>query len=222
MKGVIFDVDGTLLDTMPAWETAGAKYLEQKGMAAEPDLRENLKVMSLDQAAAYFQAHYGIDEPMEQIVSDIYQVVADFYLYHAQPKAGVPEFLKQLRANGVRMCVATATDRKWIEPALARCGLLEYFGEIFTCASVGHGKDEPHIYEAAQQFLHLTKEEIWVFEDASHAAETAKKAGFLVCGVFDASECEQNKLREFSDIYLNSFEEAGGKFHEKGFNHCRV
>lgn len=204
-KGAIFDFDGTLFDSMSIWDTAGEDYLRSMGYVPEENLRQVLSTMSLDQAACYMKQTYGIPLDAEEIVAGIDKTVENFYLHTCQPKPGVPEFLEQLRRSGTKMCIATATDRRQIEAALQRCGLENYFGEIFTCGSVGHSKSEPHIYEAALAFLGTRKEDTLVFEDALHAIRTAKKAGFPVAAVFDAHEPNPAEVRSLADLYLEHF-----------------
>lgn len=103
------------------------------------------------------------------------------------------------------MCIATATERYQIEAALKRCHLDSFFGEIFTCSAVGHGKDEPHIFEAALAWLGTGREDTLVFEDAYHAIQTAKKAGFRVAAVYDSHEPHQREIRELADHYIEQF-----------------
>lgn len=205
IKGAIFDFDGTLFDSMSIWDTVGEDYLRSNGYEPEAGTREAIRTMSLYQAACYMKAAYGIPCPVEAIMDGINKRVEEFYFRSVQPKPGVPEFLERLRRRGVKMCIATATDRYQIEAALKRCGLEGYFGEIFTCTSVGHGKDDPYIYEAALQFLGTTKEETAVFEDALYAIETAKAAGFPVVAVYDRHEPEQAGIQALADGYLTDF-----------------
>ena len=110
--------------------------------------------------------------------------------------------LEWLRGNGVKLCIATATDRNLVEGALERCGVLHYFDGLFTCSEVGHGKDEPHIFEAALRFLGTPKAETAVFDDALYAVRTAKEAGFLVAAVYDSHEKARDEVRLLSDLYL--------------------
>lgn len=204
-KGAIFDFDGTLFDSMAIWDTAGEDYLRARGYEPRQGLREALSSMSLHQGAAYMKKEYGLPLSVETIMDGVNKTVEDFYFHTALPKPGVPGFLEALRQQGVKMVIATATDRYQIAAALERCGLAGYFGEIFTCTAIGHGKDEPDIYEAALAFLGTDKAETVVFEDALHAARTAKAAGFPVAAVFDAHEPGQAALRSLADFYLEHF-----------------
>ena len=106
------------------------------------------------------------------------------------------------------MCIATATDRYQIEAALSRCGMADYFEEIFTCSEVGHGKDEPHIFRKAMEHFAADRGNTVIFEDALHAIQTAKADGFVVVAVCDNSEKRQNEIRELADYYIENFEQT--------------
>lgn len=208
IKGAIFDLDGTVLDTMSIWEALGEKYLRAKGIEPEKDLRRKMSVMSLIGAAEYFREHYHVTDNVEKIVSDVVKEVKDFYENIAEVKAGMPEFLASLDTKNIRMCIATATDRELAESALKRCGIDGYFGKIFTCGELGTGKDKPDIYNIALQYLGTERENTAVFEDAYHAAQTAKNAGFKLCGVFDKFEQDTEKVKNISDLYFESLSGA--------------
>jgi HAD superfamily hydrolase (TIGR01509 family) len=175
ITGAILDLDGTLLDSMFVWNTPGEDYLRSLGIEPHEDLNEKLENMSLYQAACYFQSEYGITATTNEIMDGINGIIEHFYRDEVLVKKGVPVFLKMLQLNGVKMCVATATDRHLVEAALKRNGILDYFTEIITCTSVVHGKDKPDIYEMALKSLSTPKKETVVFEDALYAAQTAKK-----------------------------------------------
>ena len=205
LKGAVFDFDGTLFDSMYIWDTAGETYLRSLGKTPKPSLREAVKTMSLRQSACYLQEEYAIDRSVEEIIQGINQTIEHFYLYEVRPKAGVSDFLKALEQAGVSMCIATATDRYQIEAALQRCGMDGLFSAILTCSEVGHGKDKPTIYRKAMAALGTDRSNTIIFEDAYHAALTAKSDGFLTAGIFDPSENRQAALREICDCYLSDF-----------------
>ena len=204
ISGAIFDVDGTLLDSMSIWDTIGADYLRSIGYIPRENLNEIFKNMSLLQAAEYYRNEYGVTLRVEEIMSGVNAMLEQFYQYEAPLKPGAAELLARLRQNRVKLCIATATDRYLVEDALARCGVLSYFGEIFTCNGVGHGKDEPHIFEAALRFLGTERAETVVFDDALYAIRTAKEAGFPIAAVYDTHEKSQTEVRALSDFYLEN------------------
>ena len=204
IRGAIFDVDGTLLDSMFIWDTIGETYLRSIGYEPRENLNEVFKNMSLLQAARYYQTEYGVTLCVDEIMNGVNAMLERYYRFEAPLKKGVIELLEQFRESGVKLCIATATDRFLVEAALARCGILSCFGEIFTCNGVGHGKDEPYIFEAALRFLGTEKSETVVFDDALYAIRTAKAAGFPVAAVYDSHEKAQDQLRALADVYLEA------------------
>ena len=202
IRGAIFDVDGTLLDSMFIWDTIGETYLRSIGYQPKENLNETFKNMSLHQAARYYQTEYGVTRSIDQIMDGVNAMLERYYRFEVPLKPGAAELLERLRQSGVRLCIATATDRHLVEAALDRCGVLSCFGEIFTCNEVGHGKDEPDIFEAALRSLGTRREETLVFDDALYAVRTAKEAGFPVAAVYDNHERSQAEVRARSDLYL--------------------
>lgn len=202
IRGAIFDVDGTLLDSMSIWDTIGEDYLRSIGYEPKENLNKVFKNMSLRQAARYYQTEYGVTLGIDEIMDGVNAMLEQYYRYEVSLKPGTAALLAQLHENDVKLCIATATDRHLVEAALERCGVLSYFGKIFTCNEVGHGKDEPDIFEAALHFLGTARSETVVFDDAHYAVRTAKEAGFPVAAVYDSHEKEQDEVRGLSDIYL--------------------
>ena len=202
IRGAIFDVDGTLLDSMFIWDTIGEAYLRSIGYQPKENLNETFKNMSLHQAARYYQTEYGVTQSIDEIMDGVNAMLERYYRFEVPLKPGVAELLERLRQDGVRLCIATATDRHLVEAGLDRCGVLSCFGEIFTCNEVGHGKDEPDIFEATLRFLGTRREETLVFDDALYAVRTAKEAGFPVAAVYDSHERSQAEVRARSDLYL--------------------
>ena len=205
IRGMIFDFDGTLFDSMFIWDTAGETYLRSIGKEPEEDLQSKLKPMSLRQSAAYLKEQYGMRLSVEEIMNGVNRTVEAFYFDSVQPKAGVIELLEELTQKGVRMCIATATDRYQVEAALVRCGMRRFFSEIFTCTEVGSGKDQPLIFRKAMAHLGTDRGNTVVVEDAWHAICTAKDDGFIVAAVYDAHESMQSSIREAADIYIKDY-----------------
>ena len=211
ISGAIFDVDGTLLDSMSIWDTIGADYLRSIGYIPRENLNEIFKNMSLLQAAEYYRNEYGVTLRVEEIMSGVNAMLEQFYQYEAPLKPGAAELLARLRQNRVKLCIATATDRYLVEAALERCGVLSCFGAIFTCNEVGHGKDEPDIFEEALRFLGTEKAETVVFDDALYAVRTAKEAGFPVAVIYDSHEKNQEGLRALADFYIEDFSQVSAE-----------
>ena len=208
IKGAIFDIDGTLLDSMPVWENAGARYLATLGIKARSDLKERLDALSLPEGALYMQTEYKLSVTIEEILEGVNQVVKDFYFKEAVLKPGVCDLIQKLKKNQVRLMIATATDAKMAKAALIRNGIWKDFDGMITCEEAGAGKTSPTVFELAREHLQTKKEETWVFEDSLYAVKTASKAGFPVCSIYDAySRDNTEEIRTFSDIYVKDFYE---------------
>lgn len=193
MQGAIFDVDGTLLDSMPIWMVAGERYLARKALKAEEGLGDTLFAMTMGESAEYLKETYGISDTLPEIIEDIRDVVRDFYRKEAQLKPGVREMLSWLKAQGIPMAVATSSERFLVESAFERLGVLSYFQGIFTSAETGVGKHSPLIFQQAAACLGSETEETWVFEDGLYALRTANAAGFVTVGLYDAASPKQQK-----------------------------
>jgi len=170
IKGAIFDLDGTLIDSMFIWDTIGEEYLKSFGIEPRENLAEVFKTFTLTQAAEYYRNNYGIKLSIQEIVKGINNMVAEIYRTKVALKAGVSDFLKRLHSANVKMCIATVTDRAVVEDVLTRLEVGEYFSEIFTCAEVGYNKETPEIYRQAAKYLGTEKGETVVFEDVLHSA----------------------------------------------------
>ena len=205
IKGAIFDFDGTLVNSMFIWDTFGEDYLRTLGKEPKENLTETFKTFTLEQAAEYYREHYGVELSVSEIVDDVNEMVADTYRSKVMLKDGVREFLETLKSQGVKMCVATVTDRPIVEDVLVRLGIRDFFDGILTCAEVGYNKETPHIYRAALEALGTKKEETVVFEDALHALMTAKKDSFTVAAVYDKHEPRQIEMRAVADYYISDY-----------------
>ena len=205
IKGAIFDLDGTIIDSMFIWDTIGEDYLRYLGKEPKENLAEAFKTFTLQQAAEYYREHYGVNLSAEEIVNDISNMVAEIYQTKVTLKSGVKDFLKRLHYKGVKMCIATVTDRPIVEDVLKRLNVREYFSEIFTCAEVGYNKETPEIYRYALKHIGTEKTETVVFEDVIHALKTAKEDGFKVAAVYDEHELSQEQMKEIADYYIKDF-----------------
>ena len=208
IKGVIFDVDGTLLDSMQMWGNVQAEYLKSLGVKPRSDLRDVLRSIGGHETSGYFQVEYGVRKSAEEINSGIYMLMGEFYKKKVALKSGAIVVLDALRERGTKICAATATDRDLIEPGLRRCGLLDYFSRVFTCREECTSKSSPDIFIRAAAFLGTDIGDTLVVEDALYAIRAAKRAGFPVAAVYDLSaDNQQDEIRELSDFYFESMDE---------------
>ena len=208
LQSAIFDMDGTLLDSMHTWRYLARNTLLALGKQPREDLEAHLRNRDLRTGAAYCVEAYGLDCSEAELMELLNARIWDFYSNHVQAKPGVERFLSFLKMEGVWMYVATATDRKMAEAGLRHTGLDRYFRGMLTCAEVGKWKEDPEIYERALRRLRSTKKDTVVFEDALYALQTAKNAGFRVAGVYDPIYQEdQPAIQALADYYIPSFED---------------
>ena len=209
ISGAIFDMDGTMTDSMFIWEDLGMRYLISCGEIPQDNLREAIKDLTMGETIDYFKKLYGITKTDEEIYKGLDELLIPMYRDEVFPKEGVSLLLEQLKESGVKMAVASATDEHIVKMVLEKNGLLKYFSEVFTCTGVGAGKEVPLIYEKALEFLGTPKNETVIFEDAIYAIRTARKADFPVAAVYDASqETYQDEIKALSDFYITDYREA--------------
>lgn len=200
ITGAIFDMDGTLLNSMDYWAVVPSEYLSLKGITPKADTNRYFLEMGMDKWRKYQEIPY----PLESVSEDIYNLIGKYYFNDVALKDGALDLLENLKRNGVKMCLATATDRDAVEKILTRLGIRDYFLEIFTVKEVGKGKRFPLIYERALEFLGTDKETTYVFEDAFYAINTCYQNGFKVVGVYDKNVfVDEKDIIALCDAYLD-------------------
>ena len=206
IKGAIFDMDGTLVDSLMFWDhlwgEIGKRYLNDASFRPDESVDKNVRTMIYGDAMAYVREYYNISEDTDAFMSFATEALADFYRQCVKYKTGAIELLEYLKGSGMPICLASATAMKDIKVALASCGLEKYFDHVLSCDDIGAGKDRPDIYLLAKERLGLDAKDICVFEDSCVALETAKSVGFQTVGVFDKYNFGQDRLEAASDIYL--------------------
>ena len=209
LQSAIFDMDGTLLDSMPTWRELGPSFLQEAGITATPEQLQMLRTMPDHEVVPYLREVCGLPWSQEEAINQIVIRMEAFYSSRVRPKPGLEKFLSILKMEGVWMYVATATHRRLTEKALKTAGIDHYFRGIVTSADAGNHKSESaEIYEMALRRLQSNKRDTVVFEDALYAIRTAKAAGFRVAGVYDVTqEADQPEIQRLSDYYIRSYEE---------------
>jgi len=186
MKGLIFDMDGTLLDSMYYWRRWGDMFCEHFGFPKWEALNEIIQDLPLRQIRDRVNEHFGLSYTEEDFEEVLYAVMRPLYRSRVRPKPGILAFLQAAKAKGLQLCVATATRLDAAMIGLEACGLAPYLDFVLTVPQVGRGKEFPDIYQACVRRMGLRQEETVVFEDAGYCVDTLKRAGFSVVGVEDA------------------------------------
>lgn len=208
IKGYIFDMDGTLLDSLSAWKDISNRYLASLGLAGDSQLDEIMKHMSLDNGAAYLIDRFHLMKTVPEVISDIQQLMIDQYKYQLSLKEGVLKFLEKCSQKHYQMCVLTASDSKLAKLALKRLKVLHYFQEVYACHEIQLNKKDPQSYLYIAEKMNLKPQECVVVEDALYAMKTAKQAGFYVKAIYD----EENKddlpmMNKVADEIYMSFQD---------------
>lgn len=193
----IFDLDGTLADSMGFWRQFGREYLAGCGIDNPPTaVLDQTKSMTVTEAAGLFLRTFHLQGPAADIAAEMNAVMAGHYHRDIPLKPGVRAYLDRLRFKGVRMAVASATDRTLVEACLRRLGVLSYFEFVCSCEEVGAGKERPDVFLEAARRLGAPPRDIAVYEDSLAAVRTAKAAGFHTVAVYDPySEAEWSALQ---------------------------
>ena len=187
----IFDMDGTLVDSMIYWKNLVLEYLHSKGIGSvPPDLMERIKPMTMSESAELFLQKFGLSGDPE---SEMNAMMSRHYEKDIPLKSGVGEYLRKLERCGVRMCVASATAEPLMEACLTRLGVRDKFEFLLSCETVGAGKESPLVYHVSAGRFGTAPGNIAIYEDALYAVQTAKNAGFYVIGVYDAGAAENWK-----------------------------
>ena len=170
----IFDMDGTLVDSMGYWQRLSGEYLASKGVAENTEkILERIKAMTVAEAAALFVQVFRLSGTAEDVAAEMNAMMDEHYRRDIPLKRGVMDYLEHLRQAGVRMCVASATAGELMEACLSRLDAAKYFEFLLSCEEVGSGKSRPDVFLEAARRLGAQPGEIAVYEDALHAAQTA-------------------------------------------------
>lgn len=206
VTAVIFDMDGTLIDSMPYWRSLASDYLQSLGIEPPDELAETILTMTVKESACRFVEQYSLPWTSDELVAQMLAHLAVQYRTSIPLKAGASEFLRVLQASGRRLAVATATEERIARECLDRLGILGRFEFVLSCETIGVGKSRPDIYRLAAAQLGAAPENTAVYEDALYAARTARAAGFYTVGVFDDSAAaEAESLRAICDEYIMDF-----------------
>ena len=203
ITGAIFDIDGTLFDSMPVWVGIREAFFASLGITMTMDDHAFFKGLYSSEALPLAIGRFGLKLSYEEILTLFFDFIKQRYFASTAPKNDIVAFLEKLKAKGVKIGIATASGEPAVIAALEKFGMRHYFQEIYSTYTVGVAK----VYDVVLEKLGTEKETTWVFEDALYAAKTAKAAGYPVVGIYDESERNQEELKKLSDIYIHNYAE---------------
>lgn len=205
MKIALFDVDGTILNSMGAWENLGRRFLRDKGIEVERSINNVLYPMTSLQAASYLKNQYNLTESVQEIMEAFNKDFYEYYTNDVQLKDGIIHVLDALKDKGYTLYTATASTRELVTKSFTRLNIKHYFEDMFTCNELGVSKNDYQFYKLISLRLKADPQDILVFEDNVNAAKAAKELGMKVVGVFD-KHC-RGQLEDCVDTYINNWEE---------------
>ena len=203
---VLFDLDGTLVDSMWMWKAKDIEYLGRFGIPLPEDLQSKIEGMSFSETAVYFKEHFHIPDSLEKIKNDWNRMAWDKYEKEVPLKPGIPEFLEGCSKHGIKLGIATSNSRQLVENIVSVHKLRDYFSCIMTGCDVAHGKPSPDIYLAVADALKVDPKRCLVFEDIIPGIQAGKNAGMKVCAVEDAYSLQEKESKQaLADYYINDF-----------------
>ncbi len=209
IEAVIFDLDGTLVDSMWMWRSIDIEYLKRFGIEMPPELQSSIEGKSFSETALYFKERFQLPDSLEQIKSDWNEMAWDKYESEVPLKEGVTELLQYLKREGIPAGIATSNSRELVELIVRKHGIEDYFGSIRTSCEVAKGKPSPDIYLLVAEDLGVLPEHCLVFEDVLQGVMAGKNANMKVCAVYDEySQKDQDEKIKLSDYYVHSMSEV--------------
>lgn len=208
IEAVIFDLDGSMVDSMWIWRSIDIEYLGRFGIDLPDNLQACIEGMSFSETAAYFKERFGLPVDLETIKADWNHMAGDKYAHEVPVKDGVRELLAYCMEHGIKAGIATSNSRQLVENVVRAHRLESYFDCIMTACEVEKGKPAPDIYLAVAKELAVDPENCLVFEDIIPGIQAGKAAGMQVCAVYDEySEHQDKEKRELADYYTFHFTE---------------
>lgn len=209
---VIFDLDGSLVDSMWLWRAIDIEYLGKFGIALPENLQSRIEGMSFNETAVFFKENFPITDSLEQIKETWNRMAWDKYAHEVPLKPGIPHFLAHCKKRGIRLGIATSNSRELVTNVINAHNLQDYFSCIMTGCDVSKGKPAPDIYLAVAKALGVACERCLVFEDIIPGILAGKAAGMKVCAVEDAySAHDRERKKDLADYFIESYHEVVGE-----------
>ena len=208
LTGFIFDLDGTLLDSLWVWSEVDEVFLSRRGLPILPDYAQSIAHLGFADAARYTIDRFGLDETPEQLMQEWYDLARAAYRDRVPLKPHAEAFLRKLCAQGEHISAATSSEPELVLPCLDRLGITGLFDNITTIHEVNGDKSSPDIYLLAAERMDIAPTQCAVFEDILRGIQSAKSAGFYTVAVEEpASALDQMEIQKTADRYIRSFAE---------------
>ncbi len=209
IDAVIFDMDGTLVDSMWIWVSVDEDYLAKYHLTEPENFHDQMEGKSFTEVAGYYlEAFPTLNKTIDEIMDEWHDMAYDKYMHEVPLKKGARAFIEQMRAQGKKIGIATSNSRKLAEDTLKALKVDHLFDVIKTSGEVGIGKPAPDVYLAASRELRAAPERCLVFEDVPAGILSGKNAGMTVCAVADKySENLEDKKRELADYFIEDYTE---------------
>lgn len=206
IKSIIFDLDGTLIDSMKIWYRIDRQFLIENGIENPPrEISERMKKLTIDESSELFISEFNLDCTKEYVIKRIEELVRSEYEEKIPLKPNVLDILDFLDRRNIPYCIATATYKSLATAVLRRCGIADRFAFMLTDEDYPRGKNFPDIFMGACARFGTQPAETLIVEDSLHSIETAKNAGFPVAAVYDESaEQDIERIKSLADYYFNS------------------
>ena len=206
IQAVIFDMDGTLIDSTGIWHEIDKAFFAKRNMELPKDYAQHIVHLGLTQAAVYTKETYHLEESIQDIIKEWHDMSVDMYKYHVPLKEGALELLKLFKSNGIKMAIATANDEPLYRPCIERLGIGDYFDEIADVNTAKEGKQSAKIYLDLAKKMGAKPRNTLVLEDMPTCVKTAFKSGFITVAVYDnASKEYDEEKKENSILFINNF-----------------
>ena len=208
LEAVIFDLDGSMVDSMWMWRAIDIEYLGRFGIELPENLQACIEGMSFSETAVYFKERFRLPDDLETIKADWNQMAWDKYTYEVPVKEGVTNLLQYCKDHRIKVGIATSNSRELVENVVKARHLEQYFDCIMTGCDVAKGKPAPDIYLAVAKELNVSPANCLVFEDIIPGIQAGKAAGMRVCAVYDKySEHQDEEKHRLADYYTYHFKE---------------
>ena len=205
-NAVIFDMDGTLIDSTSLWHDIDKAFFHKRNMELPSDYAQHIVHLGLKQAAIYTKETYHLQESVQDIMDEWHQMSLDMYKYDVPLKEGALELIELFKKNNIKMAIATANDEPLYRPCIERLGIEQYFDYIADVNSAKEGKQSAKIYLDLADKLGFKPQNVIVLEDMPTCVKTAYKNGFITVAVYDnASKHYEEDKRKNSHLYINNF-----------------